>query len=271
MQPNYGGGPVYPNQPAYEGQNYGGAPPPTYAGQYTNQTIEADSFLGGQTAFSDIKIRHAFIRKVYSIITFQLAVTIAIGSVIVFVEDVNKFFYRNSWLLWMFIIGTFVIMLVLACCESVARKHPINIILLMVFTVLESFLVGVISSVYKIDTVIIAIGITAAVVVALTLFAFQTKYDFTGFGVYLFVFALILMIFGIVSIFVRSKIMDIVYASLGAGLFSMYLIFDTQLMLGGKHKFSISPEDYILAALNIYIDIINLFLMILRLVSNAKD
>lgn len=61
------------------------------------------------------------------------------------------------------------------------------------------------------------------------------------------------------------------YASLGAGLFSMYLIFDTQLMLGGKHKFAISPEDYILAALNIYIDIINLFLMILRLVSSAKD
>jgi protein lifeguard len=32
----------------------------------------------------------------------------------------------------------------------------------------------------------------------------------------------------------------------------------------GKHKYSISPEDYIMAALNLYVDIINLFLMILR-------
>lgn len=162
-------------------------------------------------------------------------------------------------------------MIVLACCESVARKFPLNMILLMTFTVMESFIVGAISSVYKIDTVLIAVGITMVIVIGLTLFAFQTKYDFTGFGIYLFVFALILLVFGIVSIFIRSKILNIVYASLGAGLFSMYLIFDTQLMLGGKHKFSISPEDYILAALNIYIDIINLFLMILRLVSSAKD
>jgi FtsH-binding integral membrane protein len=41
--------------------------------------------------------------------------------------------------------------------------------------------------------------------------------------------------------------------------------------MGGKLKYSISPEDYVLAALNIYLDIINLFLMILRLVSAAKD
>lgn len=269
---------MQPNYPGYEGGQgqgqgpYGasGAPPP-YAGQYTNNTVEADAFLGGTSSFTDVKIRHAFVRKVYGIIAFQLAITIAIGSVIMFVDGVNHFFYTNPGLLWLFVIGTFVIMIVLVCCDSVARQFPINLILLVVFTIMESFIVGCISSVYKTDTVILAVGITAIVVVALTVFAFQTKYDFTGFGIYLFVFALILLVFGIVSIFMRSKIMDIIYASLGAGLFSFYLIFDTQLMLGGKHKFSISPEDYILAALNIYIDIINLFLMILRLVSNAKD
>lgn len=100
-------------------------------------------------------------------------------------------------------------MLVLACCESVARQFPLNMILLVVFTIMESFIVGCISSVYKTDTVIIAVGITAVVVVALTAFAFQTKYDFTGFGVYLFVLAIILLVFGIVSIFIRSKIMNI--------------------------------------------------------------
>ena len=108
-------------------------------------------------------------------------------------------------------------------------------------------------------------------VIGLTLFAFQTKYDFTGMGTYLFVFVLILMVFGLVAAIIRSNIMSIVYAALGAGLFSMYLVFDTQLMMGGKHKYSISPEDYIMAALNIYVDIINLFLFILRLVGAAKD
>jgi protein lifeguard len=100
-------------------------------------------------------------------------VTIAIVSVIVLVDSVNLWFVRNSWILWLFIAATFVIMIVLACCETVARKHPLNLILLIVFTVCESVLVGAISSRYKTSTVLIAFGITAFIVVALTLFAFQ--------------------------------------------------------------------------------------------------
>ncbi|CAF0892185.1 unnamed protein product, partial [Brachionus calyciflorus] len=231
-----------------------------------------DEFMGGSGhSFSEIKIRHAFIRKTYSIVSLQLLITLAITAVLVFVESAKSFFYANQWILWLAMIGTFIIMIMLACCESINRSYPINMILLMVFTVLESILIGCISAQYKTDTIFIALGVTAVVVIALTIFAFQTKIDFTGFGIYLFVFALILMLFGLVAIILRSNLLHILYAAFGAGLFSMYLIFDTQLMIGGKHKYSISPEDYIFAALNIYVDIINLFLLILRLVSAAKD
>ena len=57
------------------------------------------------------------------------------------------------------------------------RKHPINIILLGVFTIFESFLIGIISSQYKTSTLLIAVGITCIVVIGITIFAFQTKYD----------------------------------------------------------------------------------------------
>ena len=42
-----------------------------------------------------------------------------------------------------------------------------------------------------------------------------------------------------------------------------------QMMMGG-HKFSISPEEYVFAAIAIYLDILNLFLYILRIMSLAK-
>ena len=42
------------------------------------------------------------------------------------------------------------------------------------------------------------------------------------------------------------------------------------MMMGGNHKYSISPEEYIFAAIAIYLDIINLFLYILSLVGAAK-
>lgn len=64
---------------------------------------------------------------------------------------------------------------------------------------------------------------------------------------------------------------NIAYASLGAFLFGLYLVFDTQLMLGGKHKYALSPEEYVYAALNLYIDIVNIFLYILSIIQNSRD
>lgn len=80
----------------------------------------------------------------------------------------------------------------------------------------------------------------------------------------------ILLVFGIIAIFVRSNVVNLIYASLGVFIFSMYLIYDTQLMLGGKHKYSISPEEYIFAALNLYLDIVQIFMYILMILGNRN-
>jgi len=42
-------------------------------------------------------------------------------------------------------------------------------------------------------------------------------------------------------------------------------------MLGGKHKYSLSPEEYVFAALSLYLDIINMFLYILSIVGAARS
>ena len=42
------------------------------------------------------------------------------------------------------------------------------------------------------------------------------------------------------------------------------------MMMGGSHKYSVSPEEYIFAAIAIYLDIINIFLYILKIVAAAK-
>ena len=57
----------------------------------------------------------------------------------------------------------------------------------------------------------------------------------------------------------------------GAFVFSLYLIYDTQMMMGGKHKYALDPEEYIFAALNIYLDVINLFMYILMIVGGSRS
>ncbi|KAG8286922.1 hypothetical protein J6590_049011 [Homalodisca vitripennis] len=113
--------------------------------------------------------------------------------------------------------------------------------------------------------------ITFVVTVALTIFAFQTKIDFTAIGGILFVAVVILMVFGIICLFFPGKTMILVYSSLGALLFSVYIVYDTQMMMGGDHKYSISPEEYVFASLNLYMDIVNLFLYILTILGASRD
>ena len=61
------------------------------------------------------------------------------------------------------------------------------------------------------------------------------------------------------------------FGAAGALVFSLYLIYDTQLMLGGKHKYALSPEEYIFAALNIYLDVVQLFMYILMIVGGSRS
>jgi FtsH-binding integral membrane protein len=93
-----------------------------------------------------------------------------------------------------------------------------------------------------------------------------TKTDLTGCGPYLMIFCLILIVFGIVAIFWRDPIVHLIYSCLSALLFSIYLIFDTQLVLG-KGKYSYSLDDAYLAAIQLYIDIIEIFLQLLQILS----
>ncbi|XP_050351778.1 protein lifeguard 1-like isoform X1 [Nymphalis io] len=224
----------------------------------------------GTFDFTEQSIRRGFIRKVYSILMCQLMVTMGVIALFVFHEPTKVFVRNNSYLFWIAFIVLFVCLIAMACCTEVRRQTPVNFIFLFIFTCAQSFLLGVASSVYNTSEVMIAVGITAAVCLALTLFAFQTKFDFTVMGGALVAATMILLVFGILAIIFRSNVLNLVYAAVGALIFSLYLVYDTQLMMGGKHKYSISPEEYIFAALNLYLDIVNIFLFILTIIGMTK-
>lgn len=65
---------------------------------------------------------------------------------------------------------------------------------------------GMISAYYKIESVLIALGITTFVCLGVTLFSFQTKYDFTSCMGVIFVMSLALFAFGIVCAFTYSRV-----------------------------------------------------------------
>jgi FtsH-binding integral membrane protein len=162
------------------------------------------------------------------------------------------------------------LLLVLACSEKARRSHPTNIILLALFTCAEAFLVGMISSYWDTQVVLIAFVATAAVVVGITIAAFQTKLDVTRWTSVLFMATIILIVMTLVGIFWRNKVFHLVIAAVGALLFSVWLLFDLQMLLGGK-RYELSPDEYVFAALTIYIDIVSIFLYLMQVIGISQQ
>lgn len=220
---------------------------------------------------SPVDVRNGFVRKVYGIVTAQLILTTAIAGFIrlcVPLETVSSVARPLMLFSLVFLFG-------ITCYISVKpdsmRKSPQNYIMLLLFTVVESILVGVICCAYQAASVLLALGITVGIFAALTIFACTTKTDFTGCGGFLFACLLGLIISGLVLMLFPSQAAQTAQAGIGAVIFSFYIIYDTQLIMGGRHKkgqFSI--DDYAWAALNIYLDIINLFLYILEIVGKDR-
>ncbi|CAL8103180.1 unnamed protein product [Calicophoron daubneyi] len=264
------GPPGYPQQPYGPGQpSYPSSPQP---GGYNGPGSDSGDFT--RSNFGDKSVRHAFIRKVYLILTTQLLVTLGFVCVFLLIPSVRTWVIRNSWFYYISYAVFFCTYMALVCCDSVRRRYPGNFIALSIFTLAFSYMTATISAFYKVDTVLIALGITTAVCLATSIFAIQTRIDITKCTILIFVLSLVLMLTGLACMIVYfvsgpNRIMYTVYAGIGALVFTVYLAFDTQMLIGGR-KHEISPEEYIYAALQLYLDIVYLFLMILSLVGN-KD
>lgn len=107
---------------------------------------------------------------------------------------------------------------------------------------------------------------TLSIVVALTVYAIATPTDFTMMGGFLIVLVMSLIMLGIFSLIAWSPFLDNLYCCLGIFVAGLYLVYDTQMIVGGR-RLSISIDDYVIGALMLYLDIIQIFLYLLELFS----
>jgi FtsH-binding integral membrane protein len=115
--------------------------------------------------------------------------------------------------------------------------------------------------------------ITAATFGAMSLYGYTTKRDLTGMGNFLMMGLIGLIIASIVNIFMQSSMMEFIISAVGVLIFVGLTAYDTQKI---KESYSASfgadvlAKGAIMGALNLYLDFINLFLMLLRLFGNRE-
>jgi len=204
-----------------------------------------------------------FIRKVYAILSAQLVLTTLVGALFMLSPPIKAFVQASPNMFTTAVIFSFVSLIAL-----MAKRHeaPMNMYLLAAFTCCEAYTLGVTVTHFDQLVVLQAFVLCAAITLGLTFFTFQTKYDFTVFYGTLITCLWAMIGLSIIQIFIPfSSSLELMYSAGGASLFSLFIVVDTQMMLN-----KLSTDEYILCAINLYLDIINLFLYILQAMSRDR-
>ncbi|KAK6120066.1 hypothetical protein DH2020_046196 [Rehmannia glutinosa] len=210
------------------------------------------------------ELRWSFIRKIYTIVSIQLLLTIAVAALVFTVHPISHFFTatRAGWALYIVLVITPFI--VLCPLYSYYQKHPWNYVLLGLFTVSLAFAVGLTCSYTSGKVILEAVILTAVVVVSLTLYTFwaaKRGHDFNFLGPFLFGAVVVLMLFALIQIlFPLGKLSVMIYGCLASIIFCGYIIYDTDNLIKRY-----SYDEYIWAAVALYLDVINLFLSLLTI------
>jgi modulator of FtsH protease len=151
--------------------------------------------------------------------------------------------------------------------QPVARRSaPLGLLLLYGFTFLSGMSLGPIIGFYLVAAPAIlgqALLLTAIITGGLTVFAWTTDISLARFQTWLFVGLLALIGGSVLAIFVRATWLEILIGGGGAVLFSLFLINDVQRIKRMEGTFA----NAVLMAAMVYLDIVNLFLSLLRLLS----
>jgi FtsH-binding integral membrane protein len=164
------------------------------------------------------------------------------------------------------VILTFVMIFV---CRAVARNYPVNLLALAVFAGLEGIVISPALMYYahvQGPMIVIQAALLASVIFGIVgLLGYTSTRSFAGWLPALMVGLIVLLIAGLVLMFINSAMGSWLYAAAGTVLFTAITFVDFTRI---RHDYS--ADDYAMATIQIYLDLINLFLFILRLLGGGR-
>jgi FtsH-binding integral membrane protein len=210
------------------------------------------------------EVRMLFIRRVYGRLFFQLVITFSIIAFFL-LHRPSRLFIQENW--WLMLVGWIVGIAFLITLMCFKDKSPHNMIILTLFTICFSVSIAF-TCVYFGANIVFQAALTTLVVFAcLTLFTFQKKIDFSFLAVGIMtVFFSLIMFLIILLIFPYASYFQLVYGFIGAVLFSLFIVYDTQVIMEAY-----GPGDETIASVTLYLDLMNLFLYILYILGASNN
>jgi len=214
-------------------------------------------------------------RRVYLWMAMGLFVTAVIAYTIASSETLLRLVVFNPLVFYGAIIAEFVV--VLAFSALVNRVSPVVATLLFFFyAALNGVTMSIIFLVYTSSSIAFSFLATSAMFGAMTIVGYTTKTDLSKFGSLLFMGLIGLLIASVINIFLASSALYWIISFVGVVLFVGLTAYDTQWIKNATTQALMAGDPQLEArvgvrgALRLYLDFINLFLMILRIAGGRR-
>lgn len=225
-----------------------------------------------QASEETAEIQRSFITRVYAWMTFGLFITAAAALVTISTPLINAI-VSNQFLFFGLLIAELVLVVVLSA--AIGKLNPFVAGLLFAgYAGLNGVTLAVLLLVYTSQSIAITFGITAATFGIMTLWGYTTNRDLTRLGSLLIMALIGMILASVVNIFLRNSAIYWITTYVGILIFVGLIAYDTQKLKRMSVAISQDGEMVqkasIVGALALYLDFINLFLLLLRVLGRRK-
>ena len=225
---------------------------------------------------TEVQIRvNTFVRSVYNWMAIGLALTGIIAFYVANTPAIRNVIFGNQILFFGLIIAELALVFILS-----ARIHKMQAAtgtaLFLIYSGLNGATLSFIFLVYTSSSITSTFFSCAATFVACSIYGWTTKRDLTSLGGFMFMGLIGIIIASVVNVFLRNSAMSMIISYIGVFVFIGLTAYDTQYI---KNMALNQPADLeagvmrkgaIIGALKLYLDFINLFLMLLRILGNRE-
>lgn len=213
-------------------------------------------------------------RNVYTWMTLALVITGAVAMYMAKSMTLLSMIMQNSLLFWGILIAELGVVWYLS-----ARIHRISFtsatLLFILYSILNGATLSMIFLIYTMSSIATTFFVTAGTFGVMALFGYVTKKDLTRLGSLCFMGIIGIIIASLVNIFLQNSMIEMIISYIGVLLFVGLTAYDSQkikrlLMQDGVEINETTQKIALLGAMTLYLDFINLFLYLLRILGDRK-
>jgi uncharacterized protein len=235
--------------------------------RYDNRTVNKPSYAA---AGIDVGLR-SYMLKVYNFMALGLGITGVVAYMVSQSPEMMQLLFQTP-LKWVVLLAPLGIVLFFSF--GISRMNPATArIVFWFYAAMMGLSLGALFYVYTGQSLARVFFITSSVFGAMSLYGYTTKRDLTSFGSFLFMGLLGIVLASLVNLFLQSPAIHFITSAIGVLVFTGLTAYDTQKIKDMYYEATSQDgmeKTALMGALALYLDFINLFIVLLRFFGDRR-